>query len=593
MWNRNSNARFVQASCLLALLFSTSIALALPSGTVPVIDTFTLWTADGLGAPSGLACSGNNFAVHDCVKQVVDFNTNNSTSDVMEISGISGGLTYYEGTCISFSGVPRTCSFGFYQTRSCPEGYVGSLQGLYCEKAEDNRLSCNAGNPISIYNGEKLETSEDYSSTGIFPINFTRYYHSKTTSLHEKLNGNTGGIGNNWDHSYSRAITGIIKEFKDYTWKLGTGNDISLLQIVLDYYDNNPDRRSTYVTVHHPDGSEYQFSNEYNPHTKCFESNEWTANVSGAERLVMDDQCVAESNYTFTAADQSKEVYDSNGMLISYQSPTGIAHELVYNTGKLTEINHSTGDALVISYLGENISEVTDSTNRIWQYRYDLNGNLQFVDKPDGTTIEYHYGYGTFPNVLTGVTDERGTRYSHFEYDYWGKANASYHGPQTDVLTERIQGVKINYNTDYGSSDQLTNSNGYTTKYRRQSYDGNTLPKSTIGFGCVTCGTAGEIIYDYDIVSLTLNSVEVNALLTQYGNYNSAGKPELVTEAAGTPLQRTISYIYEPLFPNKVATKIEPSVYSGANKITINYYDDYGNTTSTTITWLQAGWYAS
>ncbi len=265
---------------------------------------------------------------------------------------------------------------------------------------------------------------------------------------------------------------------------------------------------------------------------------------------------------------------------------------------------------------GQQINFASDNQNRISQmdvpgigiFRYEYDGitglaganNLTAVRKPDGTLRIYHYEDKRFPNALTGITDERGIRYATYEYDDQGRATASYHGPQTSALGDRINGISITFNSDgmrvvKNSRDSAKGRSGST--YTTTTQLGVALVTGISGPGCSSCG-ASNASYQYDAANNLISKANNNHV-TRYGNYDANGNPGCVVEgvstadtstgvctfdAAASPNARRIDYTYDPRFHSKVATISEPSVRSGSTKLTINTYDAYGNLTGVTIT---------
>jgi len=112
-------------------------------------------------------------------------------------------------------------------------------------------------------------------------------------------------------------------------------------------------------------------------------------------------------------------------------------------SGQLDTVTDDIGNQLTFSYTNSLLNNVTASDGRSWQYSYDANDNLEQVTNPDNTFLKYHYGNLDFIHHLTGITDENGIPIEHYEYDYKGRANASYKGNKTAILSERINSVSI------------------------------------------------------------------------------------------------------------------------------------------------------
>jgi len=578
-------------SCLILSFSHSSIALAIPVGTHPAKHICKAVSSSGFFFPTaGFAVQGNSESViFECVEQIREYNTGrNSIEEVISLY-MNGTITDWEGQYVDsrfqspvtgriYLSLSAVCGDGFER------GYDDGAGESYCRPKKDAANECTIGNPFSIYTGDKYEDAADIKGGGLFPVEFKRQYHSLKDPVPIRTGISTGSIGNRWDHSYSQVITGMLTSPMDYSWEISDGSTKSFNNEVINHYGSDPKAFVQTVTMHRPDGGVLVFTNNFNPGTQCFISSQWesrNSEVSGS--LVITDPCDLVSDYVFTDRNEVKETYGANGLLIRKQDISGIQHDLTYTGGLLSEVRHSLGYSITFEYVGDRISTITDSEGDAWTYRYDPAGNLQYVDSPDLTTTEYHYENPVFSSALTGITDGRGIRYSHYQYDTLGRLESEYHGAYTVVPEERIDGISVQYGLSSGSLNQLTNSRGFTTDYRISSLNGYDMPASTLGFGCASCGLTG-LIYEYFPDTYNLMRLIDNGKVTRFDNYGVRGNPELVTEAEGAPQQRSISYTYDPRYIDKATTIIEPSVFPGVNKVTTNTYDDFGNTTSITVT---------
>lgn len=152
------------------------------------------------------------------------------------------------------------------------------------------------------------------------------------------------------------------------------------------------------------------------------------------------------TGYRFYNANDEVEVYDDKGRLISITSLDGHVQTLSYTTDIVTgetlldKVQNASGEFIQFGYetVGsvspfKRIQSVTDHSSRRWGFRYDVNGNLEYVDLPDNTSRQYHYEDVDNIDFLTGITDERGVRYASWTYNSNGKADSSAHGPVKDI----------------------------------------------------------------------------------------------------------------------------------------------------------------
>ncbi|MHB8744318.1 MAG: RHS domain-containing protein, partial [Sulfuricaulis sp.] len=319
------------------------------------------------------------------------------------------------------------------------------------------------------------------------------------------------------------------------------------------------------------------------------------------------------ASFQYTTSTDGVEEYDSTGKLLSITDIRGNTQTLGYDTqSRLSTVTTNTAESLTFGYDSSNrISTMTDQAGRVWRYAYDANNNLASITYPDATPADntdnpqrvYLYENTSFPHALTSITDcaqvsscstAAVNHYANFEYDSAGRATASYHGPQTSVLTDRIEGVSIVYNTD--GTRTVTNSRGKVSTYTTTTQLGVALVTGISGPGCSSCGTSNTTS-TYDASNNLVSKTE-NGHVTRYGNYDANGNPGCTVEGVtssdtatgicafdptASPNARRLDFTYDPRFHSKVATVSEPSAYPGQRKLTTHTYDAYGNLTGTSI----------
>ena len=304
--------------------------------------------------------------------------------------------------------------------------------------------------------------------------------------------------------------------------------------------------------------------------------NAWVPDADVISELVRTTDANGDpTGWQYTTLDNSVELYDVNGKLISITNVLGITQTLSYDANeRLDRIDTNVGDYLQFGYDASNrIATITDHANRVWSYRYDANDNLEYVDNPDGTSKRYHYEDASYPHALTGITDERGIRYATWAYDTQGRANMGTHAGNAER-------VDIVYNAD--GTRTVTNSLGQASTYDTTVQHGVSLIAGVSGPGCSTCG-GSNTSYNYDPANNNLLSKTENGVTTVYGNYDSKGQTGYRIEASGTTEERRNDYTYDSRFFNKIMSITGPSVNPAGSKATTYTYDAFGNRLSETI----------
>jgi len=450
----------------------------------------------------------------------------------------------------------------------CPRGYAiraddDSPGRFFCQlqnPVEDSGELC-AGNPISIGTGNKHQVEIDYTDTRKGYLRLERHHNNYTW-------GSQGLFGSNWTSTFERRLS---------------------------YHGGVPDL----VTVRRENGLNYQYIKQTD--------GSWQSNTDTREKLIE-----TASGWTYVSTDDETETYDVAGQLLSIEFVDGTIIALSYSsTGLLEEVRSSSGEALTYYEDPGDADNLIDSVTvdagagqagLVWKYHYDSDSNLEFVITPDGTPAtdgdnpvrQYYYENTIYKHALTGIKDERGIRYATFEYtdeqNVRGNATRSFHGSSVNP----VEAVTVNYHNDNHAGDNLsqrtvTNSKGENTVYQTIHINGKALPASISGPGCSTCLNGGVTTFTYHPASTNLFQKTENNITTEYGNYDSNGNPGYMIEARGTTEERRTDYTYDPRYFNKIKTIVEPSVSTGASKVTAYTHDDYGNRTSETITGFTPG----
>lgn len=359
--------------------------------------------------------------------------------------------TYSDGRLISWLCMHRSDAPGSYDPDTC---YFGALSGTTLTKfiipgeMTDSPLlnrdlgkpetELCVGNPINLATGNKYQQETDYVSAGMEPLVFTRHYNSQLA-----LSGKQSDVGIGWSHNYSNKVI----------------------------FDKESHGENM-VVLHRPDGKELAF---------------YRTNAVWMPTWKSDDRLYKDSGWRYQRADGVVELYDSNGQLIRIVHPSGNELDLNYTNGKLDSVSDSFGRTLRFSYDQGKIIKMIDPAGQIFSYDYS-NELLVAVHKPDANQRRYHYEDSLNPSLLTGLTDEKGSRFATWSYDPSGRA----------VLSEHSSGVdrtSVTYNPD--GSVTVTNALGHEQHYLFSRYNGKLKPDSIQGAAC-TGFAGGTKSFGYD-----------------------------------------------------------------------------------------------
>lgn len=335
------------------------------------------------------------------------------------------------------------------------------------------------GDGIDAASGNLHRVETDYVGGGAFPLRLQRSYDSSRAWLNQPV-----PIGVAWIHSYQSSV---------YFMPASGSSTI------------------TQAVAYRPDGSILRFN---------LTGGVWTADADVPERLSASFDASGIPSATLTAADDTIEHYDGLGRLASVTNRDGLTQTLSYTdlsgTGNYNDVQRVTdpqGHVLAFAYNASGqVASVTDGNGAAIQYTYDASGNLATVVYPDtgGGTKTRTYSYNeagqvggtSWPNALTGLTDENGQRHASWGYDSQGRAVLGVLGPYTGGTIGKVV-LTFNANGTTGFTDALGQARtyGFTVKYTvahpssldvacdgctmhdtSRGYDGNGYPNASTDF---------------------------------------------------------------------------------------------------------------
>lgn len=494
-------------------------------------------------AESGLTAPCSTQTVTSGWAPIYGYPGNSNGIDAGDSEGVTVTFTYNGPTC-NYS-TPDGFELDRYLLASCPTYYsfsnnqppwpcvdtdTDTISYQLLECPANGSPSTYVGDPCDVLTGDFSQTESDYSGAG---LTFKRYYHSAVLESHHSL-----GVG--WTDNYSAYLV------------LSNGVPVGLLR---------------------PNGH----------HDALLLISGAYVSLSGAAIHVQ----ASGANWIATLKDGSSEVYDSTGRLIELLTPGGMITTLTYNSyNQLISVSSPFGQALQFGYNTSNqLQQLIDSAGKTIFYAYDTHNNLMSVTYQDGTKRTYLYEDSNFPNNLTGIIDESGSRFLTVGYDSTTGAVRS------SQQAGGAQAVSIVYNTN---TAVVTDSLGATSTYtftndpgfspRVTGFSHNSLSQSfTVPAGAtdaqrrVTQSTdaKGNITtYAFDANHLTSKTEAYGTTAARTTSYQylstMSALPTLITE----PLRQT-SYAYFA-GTNNVQTKTITDVATGVTR-TWNYtYNSYG-----------------
>tara|TARA_Y100001934_G_scaffold283832_1_gene407667 strand:- start:10994 stop:13237 length:2244 start_codon:yes stop_codon:yes gene_type:complete len=291
-------------------------------------------------------------------------------------------------------------------------------------------------NPVKIVTGNKMYRELDYKSAGAFPLAFRRHYISRA-SFTNKAIGLQQMPAAWWGHSYQQHL--VFK--KNVTLWVQNNSRI------------------------------YRFKGGRPANGKSIEMN--IPNADSPYRIVNQEG----DFYLYKFGSPIIEIYDHMGDLKEIRNINlGLSHFIKRfddGVGKVFEITHSNGDQFKIHLAPE-------STRRWWQVtrveyeggyiEYDYKSYLLYTklsrfDDEDQllSTREYVHNSNVRSDLITGILDETGQRYSTVVYNSDGRVYSSAIGDNIETLT--FEYTKEGEGDDMVNVTSITNLHGAVTKY--------------------------------------------------------------------------------------------------------------------------------
>jgi RHS repeat-associated protein len=252
--------------------------------------------------------------------------------------------------------------------------------------------------PINTATDNKFQQETDYRSPG--RLTFRRFYNSQ-------IYANTTELGPQWRHTFDRSLEFVLSS--DNTGAIDS------------------------ILLNRPDGSRETFQRT---------NGSWQTTLDNADTLTeQDDATGVPVGYTaFFAGPRLTESYSADGLLQSITEASGAVTTLQYSTastpasqapkpGLLLTVTDPNGRALNFGYdTSARLSNVALPDGGSLSYAYDSNGRLTSVTYPDSHSRQYVYNEAslyvfnsTVQTALTGIIDEKGTRYETAGYDANGE----------------------------------------------------------------------------------------------------------------------------------------------------------------------------
>ncbi len=397
-----------------------------------------------------------------------------------------------------------------------------------------NGLTCTAGDPVNVANGNFITGSIDMSYEGDVSINFSRYYNS--------LDSYQGILGKNWRSNYNV------------------------------YLQQLSERR---LRLWHEDGHSEDF---------IFGDDEIWYATPGTYSVID----VNENGIEITLKDKTIYKFDSNYRLLSIKQP--YSKEITFEYNEMAQVTLiEQGDFwFKYSYENEYLTEVNDKSGRSVKFQY-ADGNLISVENYDGKITRYEYddaGRMTKMHV-----DEEYT--VHNTYDDFGRVigqEMSQEGSCQFIYDD--ESLTTTY-IDKNGASTIYHKDDQGRIYKKEYVDGseflefdsnNKLVKETDKRGNST-------YYEYDINGNCISETDAIGNKTSY-EFDERGNRTAMIDAEGNRYEYTYDVDNYLISQSDAYGQFTHFIYDEKKQLIkillpngkemFFSYDDYGNIISTT-----------
>jgi RHS repeat-associated protein len=270
------------------------------------------------------------------------------------------------------------------------------------------------------------------------------------------------------------------------------------------------------------------------------------------------------------ADDEGRWQFNTSQRLQTHTQRNGWVTTYTYNAaGLLDRVTNHFGRYLQMGYNASNqLSQITVPGGNIIRYEYDASSRLSRVLHPDNTSKTYHYENASFPQALTGVTDERGTRLATYSYDAQGRAIETVHAGGANRYA-------VTYPASTGAATQVTDPLGTTRSYQYATNRGQlAVTSGSQPSGAGLRDAASRVQNAAGLVDSETDFLGINTLF----NWDTTRRlPLSTTKAAGTAQAQTVQTEWHPTF--RLPTRV-----TEAGRVTVYTYDALGNKLSEAVT---------
>ena len=294
--------------------------------------------------------------------------------------------------------------------------------------------------------------------------------------------------------------------------------------------------------------------------------------------------------------------FDAAGLWAQTVDRNGNVKVATYSAGRLASVTFPDGRSETFTYHPSGklatITEVSvgAAASRTWSYTW-TGDDLTRIDRPDGTAWEFFYTDAAHPGSMTRMelvgTDSSRRVETAWEYDVRGNVAKIWRGDASFTGANAVEKWSFSFDDPARPAvTTVTDPLGDVSTYTIGRDTVSDKPRITaISGDCPSCGLGPNSQLFYEDANHPLRptrTTDGRGTTTLY-TYDADGMMTSMTEAAGTPLERTTTWEHNGPFPDLVTRMEMPSTSGAGVKATVSTYDAEGNLLSQTVTGVEAG----
>ncbi|WP_369915907.1 RHS repeat-associated core domain-containing protein [Xanthomonas sp. NCPPB 3005] len=288
-------------------------------------------------------------------------------------------------------------------------------------------------------------------------------------------------------------------------------------------------------------------------------------------------------------------VFDAGGRLTSRKHLQGPTITFSYNGDFLVKAMDEEGRALDFNYIAGRLARIDLPDGRGISYLYDSQENLSEAVLGDGVSKRYHYNESGLSGasdvgLLTGITDESGSRYASFGYDAFARVISSELYSDAHRVVEATHLGYVN-DTRVDVVDALGQVRAYSISsegiYRRiiGISDGISTDSNVFNSGAISRHVKNGVVTDYAysngyLASITRAAGTTSEKVSVFTRDNEFRLLSLTTRVGGATEIGSTNYTYSS--SGKIAsTTVVDAGTGGQRRWTMSYCGD--NTVSDSL----------